>query len=241
MRRSVLKLACVGLLSALISPLYAQNPPLTDTLSSAFARSLFAKASSAQSRLNNGREYSPHNPRVKGHPFFKTRAWTEGSLVYDGAEFKNVKMLYDLEKDEIVVLNFQLPNKLSLVKQKIAGFKIQGHEFIYLKADSLNRESSGGFYDLLYDQGIAVLAKRKKEVKVINNTNRDASFNEADKYFFAKDGTLYPVKTLGSVLKLLEVKKADIQQHLRKNALVFRDDREKAMVSIAAYYDQLNN
>ena len=235
MHRSILKLACFGVLGALILPVYAQNSTSTDTLSSLFARSLFAKASSAQSRLNNGREYVPTNPRIKGHPFFETNAWTEGNLVYDGAEFKNVKMLYDLEKDEVVVLNFLLPNKLSLVKLKVETFKIHQHQFIYLKTDNLNKKSSGGFYDLLYDKGLAVLAKRKKEI------NRDANFIQADEYFFMINETLHPVKSLGSILKLLKVKKANIQLHLRKNDIVFRDNPEKAMVSIAVYYDQLSN
>ena len=241
MHQSILKLVCIGVLIMFILPVYAQNSLSTDTLSSAFARSVFAKASSAQSRLNNGREYVPTNPRIKGHPFFETNAWTEGDLVYDGAEFKNVKMLYDLEKDEVVVLNFLLPNKLSLVKLKVESFRIHQHQFIYLQTDSLKKKSSGGFYELLYDKGIAVLAKRKKEIKVINNTNRDASFNQANEYFFMKDKTLYPVKTLGSVLKLLEITKADIQQHFRKNEIVFQDNPEKAMVSIASYYDLSSN
>jgi len=241
MPQLILKLACIGILSTFIFPLYAQNSLSTDTLSSAFARSLFKKASASQSRLNNGREYDLNNPRIKGHPFFGTTAWTEGSLVYDGAEFKNVKMLYDLEKDEIVVLNFLLPNKLSLVKEKIESFKIQEQHFIYLKTDSLNKKSSGGFYQLLHNSKVVVLAKRKKEIKDINNSNRDASFNQVDEYFFMKDQTIYPVKTLGSVMKVLEVTKADILQHLRKNAIVFRDDPEKAMVSIVVYYDQLSN
>lgn len=240
MSRSILKLACIGVLIAFNIPVYAQNSLSTDTLSSAFARSLFAKANASQSRLNNGREYVPTNPRVKGHPFFQTNAWTEGNIIYDGAEFNNVKMLYDLEKDEVVVLNFLLPNKLSLVKQKVESFRIHQHHFIYLKTDSLNKESSGGFYDLLYDKGLAVLAKRKKEVKVINNTNRDASFIVTDEYYFLKDETLHPVKTLGSILKLLNLTKASIQQHLRNNGIIFRNDPEKAMVSIASYYDLLN-
>ncbi|MGB4399228.1 MAG: hypothetical protein WBJ10_07655 [Daejeonella sp.] len=240
MHQSILKLLCVGILSAFILPVCAQNSLSADTLSSAFARSLFAKANSAQSRLNNGREYISTNPRTKGHPFFETNVWTEGNITYDGAEFNNVKMLYDVEKDEVVVLNFLLQNKLSLVKQKVESFRIHQHQFIYLQTDSLNKESSGGFYDLLYDQGLAVLAKRKKEIKEINNTSREASFIPADEYYFMKDATLHPVKTLGSIAKLLETSKAEINQHLRKNGIIFRENPEKAMVSIALYHDQLS-
>ena len=240
MHRYIVKLACVGILSTFILPIYAQNSPSTDTLSYAFARSLFTKANAAQSRLNNGREYVPTNPRTEGNPFFETNVWTEGNIIYDGAEFKNVRFLYDVEKDEVVVLNFLLPNKLSLVKQKVESFRIHQHQFIYLRTDSLNKKSSGGFYDVLYDKKLAVLAKRIKDIKEINNTTRDASFIQADQYYFMKDATLHPVKTLGSIVKLLKTTKAEIKQHLRKNEIIFREDPEKAMVSIASYHDQLS-
>jgi hypothetical protein len=242
MNRFIFKVfLCVVCWANIHLPVFGQQSILSDTLNTTYARSLFLEANARQSRLNNGREYIPNDPYINGHPFFITKEWTSGSIVYDGTAFQDIKMLYDLAKDEVVVLNFLLPDKLSLVKQKVEQFGIHGHQFIYLKTDSLNMEYSGGFYDRLYHNKISVFAKRQKEVKVINNTSLDASFNQVDQYFLMKEGILYPVKTQSSVLKLLKDKKTEIQQHLRKNNIIFRVDPEKAMISMAAYYGQLSN
>lgn len=149
-------------------------------------------------------------------------------------------MLYDLAKDEVIVLNFLLPDKLSLVSQKVQQFDIHGHQFIYLKTDSLNKVNSGGFYDLLYSNTTTVLVKRKKEVKVSNNTSLGASFNQVNQYFLMKGGILYPVKSLASVLKVFKDKKAELQLYLKKNAIVFRDNPEKSIVNMTSHYDQLS-
>ena len=220
---------------------YGQDSILNDTASTVYARSLFVKANARQSRLFNGREYIPNDPSVKDHPFFLSKDWTKGSINYDGASFSEVPMLYDLTKDEVVVLNFLLPDKLSLVKQKVQEFNLHEHRFIYLKTDSSDKVLSPGFYDLLYRDKISVLVKRRKIIKAVVNTSIKASFEEEDRFFMIHEGISYPVKTLPSVLKVLKDKKPEIQQYLRKNGIIFRDNPEKAIVAIASQYDQLSN
>ncbi len=222
-------------------PAFGQANILSDTSNASYALSLFFKANAQQSRLNNGREYIPHEAYISGHPFFLNQEWTPGNIVYDGSSFQDVKMLYDLEKDEVIILNFLLPNKLSLVRQKIEEFEIHGHHFIYLKTDNLNAESSGGFYDRLYQQKISVFAKRVKKIRVTNNTTLSASFEPEDEYFLMKEGVLYPVKSQKSVLNVLKDKKPEIVQYLRKNNVVFRLDPQKAIILMASYYDTLSD
>jgi hypothetical protein len=150
-------------------------------------------------------------------------------------------MRYDITKDELVVLNFALPNKLNLVKQKVLEFNIENHHFIFLKPDSLNKEIRTGFYDQLYHNKLSVLARRRKETIVKNNTSLETKFAQADEYYLVKDGVIFPVKSQASVLKLLKDKKAGIQQYMRKNGIVFREEPEQAMVKMVAYYEQIGN
>jgi hypothetical protein len=236
-RHVVLIVFCCLIFTA---PVYSQESS-TETVNTRFPVSLFTEANASQSRLNNGREYVHPASYILGHPFFETKMWTPGKLVYDGVPFNNIGMLYDISKDELVILNFALPNKLTLVRQKVREFTLLDHKFIYLNLDTQRRISEEGFYDQLYHSKVSVLVKRKKIVEVSRNTTLDANFVEENQYYLVKENVLYPVRSKASVLKLLKDKKTDLLQYLRKNDITFRLDPENAIVRMAAYYDQLSN
>jgi hypothetical protein len=238
MNRHVLLIAFCCLISTV--PVYSQESS-AEAFNTSYPVSLFTEANASQSRLNNGREYVLPASYILGHPFFETKVWTPGKLVYDGVAFNNVDMLYDISKDELIILNFALPNKLSLVKNKVKEFEVRGHKFIYLEPDTQRPTDQAGFYDQLYHQKVSVLARRRKIVEVSRNTALDANFVEDDQYYLVKENVLYPVKSRGSVLKVLKDKKTDLQQYLRKNDIIFRLDPENAIIRMAAYYDQLSN
>ena len=236
MNRSIILILYCCLIS--IVPVYSQESS-TEIVNTQYPVSLFTKASAHQSRLNNGREYVLPAPHILGHPFFETKVWTPGRVVYDGVVFDKVDLLYDMAKDELVILNFALPNKLSLVKQKVQEFTILDHKFIYLELDTQRRISQAGFYDQLYHQTVSVLVKRKKSVD--RNITMDATFVGENQYYLVKANMLHRVKSKASVLNLLKDKKTELQQYLRKNDIVFRADPEHAIVLMVTHYDQLTN
>ena len=219
---------------------YGQLSPPADSISTKYPIHLFEKALAGQSRLNNGREYILALTNAEGHPFFETRSWSSGSVHYDGVLFNDVELLYDLQKDELVAQNFAFPNSLSLVTQKVKEFRVLDHHFVYLKQDSLRQVVQEGFYDQLYKNNLSVLARRKKIVEVARNVTRDAKFVQENEYYLVKEGVLFPVKSKASVLKLLNDRKTELQQYMKKNGILFKQDPEDAIVRMAAYYDQLS-
>lgn len=59
--------------------------------------------------------------------------------------------------------------------------------------------------------------------------------------YLKKQGKYLSVLNSGSVLKALGNNQKEILNHLKKNAIKFKKDREKAIVMMVSYYDQLNN
>ena len=45
-----------------------------------------------------------------------------GSIVYDELEFTNVRMMYDLVKDQVIVLHYNGFTKIGLVSEKVKEF-----------------------------------------------------------------------------------------------------------------------
>src|SRR5687767_14800174 len=48
--------------------------------------------------LNNGREYVDYDINIKGHQYFQTDEFEEGTVVYEGTLYKDIPLLYDIVK-----------------------------------------------------------------------------------------------------------------------------------------------
>ncbi|HEX6432136.1 MAG TPA: hypothetical protein VF008_30805, partial [Niastella sp.] len=191
-----------------------------------------------QSRLYNGIEHLGYSIRIKGHAYFLEKELQAGSIVYDELEFVNVPMLYDLLKDQVVVLHSNGFSRVGLVSEKVKEFTLLNHHFIRLEADSLaGRLIFTGFYDELYTGKLSVLAKR---IKFIEETIKDEllrDFIQQNYFYIKKEGVYYAVKNYKGLIKVLKDKAPAVKQYLRKNRIKFRKGPENAIVKATAYYD----
>src|SRR5687767_13670753 len=87
-----------------------------------------------QSRLYNGIEHQGYSFRIKGHAYFIQKELTTGTVVYDGLEFANVPIMYDLLKEQVIVQHSNSFSKVGLVSEKVKEFTLHNHHFIRLIA-----------------------------------------------------------------------------------------------------------
>jgi uncharacterized protein YerC len=222
--------------------LLAQTSPNDSTVSKSVqhAVDLYHKTMGTYAHVFNGTEYIGITTPTQGHPFFSANKFEEGSIVYDGLLYPKVSLLYDLVNDQVIVKhqdNTGLLNQIQVEKNKVSKFDVLGHTFI--KLDGKNTSLKPGFYDQLYiDSNVQVLAKRSKYAKmeVVVMTYKDM-----DSYFILKDGQHHTIKSKASVLRVFKDRKKELSKYLRDNNISFHLDRETAMVSMAAYYNTLNN
>jgi hypothetical protein len=194
-----------------------------------------------QSRLYNGTEHLGYSFKIKGHAYFLQRELQTGSVVYDGLEFVNVLMLYDLLKDQVVIQHFNGFSKIALVPEKVSAFTLNGHHFIRLTGDSLsNSPIITGFYDELYTGRSKVLGKRGKIIEETIKDEVEREFIQLDLFFIQKDSTYYPVKSYKSLLTILKDRSKEVKQYLRKNRIRYRKGPENAILKATVYYDSLN-
>ena len=64
---------------------------------------------------------------------------------------------------------------------------------------------------------------------------RFVGFNQ---YYVLKDGNYYPINKQKSLLELLKDSRQNIVQHLKQQKLRYKDNKEKAIVQIAEFYNQ---
>lgn len=166
-----------------------------------------------------------------------------GEIRYDGMLYKNIPMWYDLARNEVAVRYFDNISRISLHNEKVSDFSFAGHHFINIEGDTASKYGLGnGFHDQIYKGKSEILVKRSKDFLI--STDPDGvwiSFSGGKNDVFLRTGEKYePVSSQKSVLKALGKHEKEIQAHLKQNKIKFRKEREKAIIMMVAYYDQLN-
>jgi hypothetical protein len=198
-----------------------------------------------QSPIFNGQEYFDYPLIFTGNAYFMDiKAFTNGNIFFDGTWYMNIKMLYDLKKDMIVVLLFNNFTKITLVKQKIINFDYQSHHFKNINTDTIKNsdELPSGFYSQPYNGKTEVLIKYSKDIiSTGGQSNRPPEFNFTlfTKYFLMVNKHYYRIRGTGSILNAFKDKKQEIKKFIRTFDIDFYDHPEEALVRIANYYDDL--
>ena len=103
-----------------------------------------------QSPLYNGSQYIEYPFIIQdGHPFFGSQGFVDATIRFEGMTFDQVPALYDIVRDQLVILDYHRYYKINLPADKIQQFELPGHTFIRLLHDSSN-EIKTGFYEQLY-------------------------------------------------------------------------------------------
>ena len=132
---------------------------------------------------------------------------------------------------------------LQLNKEMIGKFTLnyenQILSFRNFDADSIN--SLPGYVNVLYEGGISLYIKYRKEILSLAVENKYDLFNLVNKVFVRKDGEVIKVDSKGELLKLFGDQKHQVRSYIRSNKLrVSRKDPE-SFKPVIEYYDKLHN
>lgn len=206
-----------------------------------YAVSLYHENIQKESGLYNGRQYIVYAQTIEdGIPFFETSELTNGNVTYWGVEYKNVPLMFDILKEQLITLVPSTNYLIKLQPEKVSSFEILNHQFIRIVKDSINKNIKPGFYDVLYNGNIALY---KKETKTLNEDLSSGKLRnfilEDSAYYIKKNGVFFEVNNKRSLLDAFQEKKKEVQEFMRKNKLKIRNDKNNALPKIAAFYDSI--
>jgi hypothetical protein len=203
-----------------------------------YSQRMYQAATAHSQHLYNGREYYIYDSPAKEHQFFESEDWEESTLTYDGQEYKGIPMLFDIYKEEVIIDQAGFSGNINLHNEKIASFTLLNHQFIRINQPNAGLKT--GFYDLLYDGKTQFLVKRtKNRQETLSDLRVTIHYYPKNQYFILKGNMYHPVRSKGSVLKVMEEHKKELKKYLRNNQIIFRSDPEYAIAKMSAYYDQL--
>lgn len=194
--------------------------------------------------LYNGSEYIFNNHGVVGHAFFGAPQPVKGNIFYDGTLYPNVSISYDLVRDEVLVNNNPGQDfNLKLVTERVGYFSILGHVFVRINPDNNVKGYAPppGFYDLLYNEKVMVMVKRRKQIEQAFKAEDSLRFIQYNEYLIKKDNAYYTVDSKSSLLNVFHDQKDKMKKYYRKSDLNYKKDPEKTIVHTAEYYAQLKD
>ncbi|MDN3550522.1 hypothetical protein [Mucilaginibacter aquaedulcis] len=208
-------------------------------------KDVYNTAIGEQSRLYNGPEYDVYNPVIKGNANFLDKDdFVSGSVIYDGIFYKDVPIIYDINRNLVVARLYNKFSKYILLSERLQSFDILNHHFIHVRVDSLNTNAgiNDGFYDQVYKSGLEVLAKRSKSILSTSGTITLETYFSATSHSFylKKDNNYYGIGSQNALLNILKDKKKELLQYIKANKIKFKKTPEDAIVAIATRYDELS-
>jgi hypothetical protein len=188
--------------------------------------------------LYNGRQFYGYSLSIEGSAFFQANEWGHGSVLYDGAWYRNVELMYDLYRDELIARH-PVGIPIVLFRERVQEFILTGKVFVYLEKDK-NNVVSNGFYQRVTDGKATVYAKRVRKLEEkIDGLFIERKFILADQFFVLKVGVYYTVKKQKGLLALFKDKRQEISEYKGRLKQKYKTNPEQFIVNIADYYNQL--
>lgn len=187
--------------------------------------------------IYNGRFFYRYSPSIVGIGYFPSDEWQHGSVLYDGDWYHDISILYDVYKDEVIVLHPRIV-PLLIFRERIQEFKFSGLRFVRLSPDK-DKVIKTGFYQLYVDGPVTIYVRRvrllKEEISGMQVVNR---FETADRFYAMKDGVFYPIHKQNDLLELMKEKRPQVTQYLKQQKLRFKTNREDYIREAALFYNQ---
>src|SRR5450432_70946 len=191
--------------------------------------------------IYDGKEYTGYDHQLEGDPYFLTDTTVASSVYYNGASFRDIRMLYNINLDAIIIYNPYKKQMISLPGEKIDSFQFLGRVFIWLATDSSAMNSlKAGFYDRAYSGKSVVFIRQIKFIIQPINPRDPSRFVQKTSYFIRRNGKYFPVHSQNELLDVFQDKKKQLMKYLHANKLKYRKNAANTSVKAAQFYDQLN-
>jgi hypothetical protein len=202
----------------------------------------FTASLGKEAPVYNGNVHYLHPKFINGeHAFFIAPQYQAGTVSYEGYTYSNVKLMFDLIRGELLLKHFDNVTDIVLDPEKVDSFAFMDHNFINIKKEeAVNKNLSTGYYEVLYQGKIVLLAKRYKTVtEKLTQAGAERSAFQHNRYYLLKDSDYTLLKDKKSLTKLLKSTQFQNQQYIKSNQLNFRNDKENAILSLVRYHDSI--
>ena len=213
--------------------------PLTLKPGADTARGLYFTTLDEFLPIHNGRVFYGY-PGVLETAFYPESGWYKGDVLFEGIWYRDVQIMYDTYMDEVILLHPQ-GTPLRLVGERIQKFQYEGIYFERLGPET-DPMLKSGFYQRAIEGPLTIYVKRTRRIEEnIVDLAIERKFVNTYLYYAFKDGRYTAINKQKSVMELVKDKRQGVVHHLKQQNLKYRKNREKAIMEMAAFYNQSPN
>ncbi|MBP4139108.1 hypothetical protein [Flavobacterium geliluteum] len=166
-----------------------------------------------------------------------------GSLTYNGQNYFDLYLKYDIYADELVVRPYNESNttKINIVKENVSSFKIGNEKFVNLKEVNLQL-FKGGYYEEIATGNTTILyIKHYKEKKKILKENVTLlQFVPQYEFVLLKDNKFISINDKKEIVQLYPNQKRKINDFYFLNKDLRKENPSLFMKNIMKYINNLN-
>ncbi len=187
--------------------------------------------------LYNGRIWRNLHYMIEGDQFLFSRSFLPGSIAMRGKTFNNIKLLYDIYNDEILIPS-NTGSILQLNKEMIDSFTVF-HENRAFHFTKLSQNKPVGYLNVIYNGESALFIKYSKKIEKMADQGKYDKFYELNQTYYLKDSILYPISGKRDLKKILPAEKELINNFLRKNKFRISKQNPDSFIPLIRYLDEL--
>jgi len=192
--------------------------------------------------LLNGRIWrNPYN-RVTGDQFFLANIFFRGSVTFNGKKFDNLDLKYDIHNDELI-LSIESYPVIMLNKEMVDSFSLVSESRIlhFINAGEDTPGVLKGYVNVLYGGPSAFYVKYAKMIQPLGDDGIYDQFYQRHQAYLRKGAEIVPVEGKRNLLNLLEDKKSEIREYMKKNRIRIMKQDPYTYIRVLEYYDSLMN
>lgn len=221
-------------------PLLVQAQSLQNNTGESIISKYYDSIMGPQLEIFSGKKfYDPlTNINISGLRYYRDDTWADGSIGFNGQHYGSIKLRYHTFLDKLIIQKFDTSDAIEIPDNKIDYFIIHQTKFV------VRNQPEPGFYALLNQASVSVLCRYYSTLK--KNVEDRSVVNELkskQKYFLEKNGEMIQVKSKNSALKVLDDKQQNnvLRKFLRREKIIFSQNREFALVALSQEFDRLQN
>lgn len=190
--------------------------------------------------IYNGRIWRNLHIRVRGHPYFLASGFNSGNVIFNGKEFRNLKIIYDIHDDEIIL--YVNPQTIIMLNKEMVERLTFNYENRMYTIHNFGNDTTSllrGYVNVLYDGPTALYTKYIKKIESMAEENKYDRFYQVHRMYIMKDNQIVQVSGKKELLKLLEPGRKEIKDYIKKNKLTVIRKDPYSFIPILMFYDSL--
>jgi hypothetical protein len=192
--------------------------------------------------LLNGRIWRNQYSKAIGDPYFLSDTYLKGSVTFNGQEFSNLDLKYDIKNDELL-LQVESHPTIYINKEMVDSFTLVSGNKTYNIINTGN-DTSGvlrGYINVLYDGPSSLYVKYIKKLQPLAVDGRfDLFFQELHVYL--RRGTeISAITGKRKFLELLEDKKREVRNYMKSRKLKIMRKDPDTLIPVLKFYDSIKN